>query len=176
MNLDGVCITDHETMAIRHLVREGEQENGLVVVIGQEYETPQGGLLFVPFEELAQGLEAGPLPRLVRASGGVAVGAHPFRTERPLQEQLLARGLCSLLEGSKGRNTALESMKVQAWREKYAFREVNGSDAHSLEGLGRYPTRFLQRVDSRESLVTALKSGGFQTETGCPVRETAHVP
>lgn len=42
-NLDGVCITDHQTMTVSNQIHEGEQNNGLVVLIGQEYEPPQGG-------------------------------------------------------------------------------------------------------------------------------------
>lgn len=175
-NLDGVCLTDHHAMTVLRRLREGEQENGLVIIVGQEYETAQGDfLLFGPFEDLPPGLEAWRLLQLVRDSGGVAIGAHPFRSKRPLQEHFVSSGLCPIVEGMNGRNTVAENMKLQTWRRKHSFREVGGSDAHTLDELGRYPTRFLQRIDSREALINTLKSGEFQVETGSPLHQTAHV-
>ena len=39
IGLDGICITDHGSMAISRYIREGRQPNGLIVIIGMEYET-----------------------------------------------------------------------------------------------------------------------------------------
>ena len=43
--LDGVCITDHDTMAIRHHLSEGIQDNGLCLIFGMEYSSPDGDFL-----------------------------------------------------------------------------------------------------------------------------------
>lgn len=37
--LDGVCITDHDTLAVRNTISEGVQNNGLCVIFGMEYTT-----------------------------------------------------------------------------------------------------------------------------------------
>ena len=42
--LDGVCITDHHTMAVRHAISEGIQANGLCVIFGMEYSTREAEL------------------------------------------------------------------------------------------------------------------------------------
>ncbi len=43
IGLDGICITDHESMAVGKYIGEGRQPNGLTVIIGMEYKTPEGG-------------------------------------------------------------------------------------------------------------------------------------
>jgi hypothetical protein len=158
--LDGVCITDHDTMAARQLVTEGVQGNGLVVIIGQEYTTRQGDfLLFGPYENLPLGLSAEKVLGHVRATGGAAIGAHPFRNRRGVDRDLIRSGLCPILEQENGRNTALENAQTRTWFTRYPLIPVAGSDAHSLEELGRFPVRFPSPIHSRMDLVSALISG-----------------
>ncbi|MDZ7761797.1 MAG: PHP domain-containing protein [Desulfovermiculus sp.] len=158
--LDGVCITDHDTMAAGQLVAEGVQDNGLVVIIGQEYTTRQGDfLLFGPYEDLPLGLRAEKVLNHVRANGGVAIGAHPFRKGRSMDPALIRSGLCPIIEQENGRNTALENAQTQTWLTRYPLIPVAGSDAHSLEELGRLPFRFPSSIHSRMDLISALNSG-----------------
>ncbi|MFP4035651.1 MAG: PHP domain-containing protein, partial [Desulfovermiculus sp.] len=83
--LDGVCITDHDTMAAGQVIAEWVQGNGLVVIIGQEYTTRQGDfLLFGPYEDLPPGLSAEKVLSHVRVTDGAAIGAHPFRRGRAI--------------------------------------------------------------------------------------------
>ncbi len=170
--LDGVCVTDHDTMALRLTVAEGRQANGLCLIIGMEYTTSEGDfLLFGPFENLASGLEAPELLRLVDEGGGVAVAAHPFRRGRKTREYLIREGLCNIVEGINGRNTAGENRRTAAWRDNYAVGLVGGSDAHSAVELGRSTTVFSMPIQSSADMVKALKSGEF-TMTGS-IQETA---
>jgi len=158
--LDGVCITDHDTMAAGQLVTEGVQDNGLVVIIGQEYTTRQGDfLLFGPYQDLPLGLRAEKLLEHVQATGGAAVGAHPFRKGRSVDSVLIRSGLCRIIEQENGRNSALENTQTQAWIARYPLIPVAGSDAHSLEELGRFPLRFPSPIHSRMDLISALNSG-----------------
>lgn len=163
--LDGVCITDHNTMAVRHQLTEGIQPNGLCVIFGLEYSTSDGDfLLFGPFSELPQGLPAADLLRLVRMVGGVAVAAHPFREGRSTSEELIDQGLCGIIEAVNGRNTEEENLRAAAWQEHYGVKMVGGSDAHNLNELGRITTRMTHAVTSGEDLVSALRHGAFSLE------------
>jgi predicted metal-dependent phosphoesterase TrpH len=160
--LDGVCITDHDTMAASRYVPEGVLGNGLCVLFGMEYTTANGDfLLFGPFEELPPGLPARLLLKHVENSGGVAIAAHPFRAHRPTQEHLIQNGMCSIVEGINGRNADHENQSVMAWEGKYNIMQVGGSDAHSLEELGRVHTTFSTAIQSRRDLIRALKEGSF---------------
>jgi len=170
--LDGVCITDHDTMALRLTVAEGRQTNGLCLIIGMEYTTPEGDfLLFGPFEDLASGLEAPQLLRLVNERGGAAVAAHPFRRGRKTGEYLIKDGLCSIIEGINGRNKTEENRRTAAWRDSYAVGLIGGSDAHSAAELGRSTTVFHVPIQNSADMVKALKSGEF-TMTRSIAQET----
>jgi len=157
--LDGVCITDHDTMDAGLAIEEGFHD-GLLVIIGMEYATPQGDfLLFGPLENLSPGLAARDMLGLVREAGGVAVAAHPCRRSRPADETLAASGLVDCLEVVNGRNRPPEDRCAQDWATRYGITPVGGSDAHNLAELGCAPTRFLDPVASRAELVAALKNG-----------------
>ena len=161
--LDGVCITDHHTMAVRHAVSEGIQANGLCVIAGMEYSTREGDfLLFGPFEDLSPGLSSQSLLRHVESSGGVAIAAHPFRPSRQVNEELIKERLCTIVEGVNGRNTTDENERVLRWQRQYQVSLVGGSDAHSLDELGRVPTAFTTQIHSRTDLIKALKMGFFE--------------
>ena len=160
LGLDGVCLTDHDTMAARSVVREGVQPDGLVVLVGMEYATSRGDfLLFGPFEDLAPGLAASEVLALVEESGGAAVAAHPCRLARPTDRDVVAAGLVHALETINGRNTAEENRMARHWPDRFGLPAVGGSDAHSLEELGRMPTRFLTSIRSRLDLIRALRGG-----------------
>ncbi|MBC8317733.1 MAG: PHP domain-containing protein [Desulfobulbaceae bacterium] len=160
--LDGVCITDHNSMDIRRYVKEGFLGNGLCVVFGMEYSTSRGDfLIFGPFEELPPGLPAQLLLKHVERSGGVAIAAHPFRSQRPTDESLIKNEMCRIVEGVNGRNAHHENESVLGWQKKYNIRQVGGSDAHSLEELGSVKTAFTTPIHSRTDLIRALKQDSF---------------
>lgn len=158
--LDGVCLTDHDTMAAGQRVREGRQADGLWVLLGMEYATPQGDfLLFGPFADLPPGLAADILLPMVDEAGGVAVAAHPFRALRPAGEAVIAAGTCRVVEGLNGRNTAWENRRVEQWLHRYQLSVCGGSDAHHLDELGQVATNFNVPIKSRRDLIQALRNG-----------------
>jgi predicted metal-dependent phosphoesterase TrpH len=156
--LDGICITDHDTMDVRHILSEGFQENGLCVVFGMEYSTSQGDfLVFGPFENLQPRLTADLLLQIVDQSGGIAVAAHPFRKQRPVSEHIIKKGWCRTIECINGRNTPAENLEVEKWRQCYELTECGGSDAHSVEEVGTFATHFFVSIRTRVDLIRALK-------------------
>ncbi|XCN74125.1 MAG: PHP domain-containing protein [Candidatus Electrothrix aestuarii] len=177
--LDGVCITDHDTMAAVDLLKEGMQENGLCVLIAMEYATKGGDfLLFGPFEHLPLGLPAEIMLAAVKAAGGVAVAAHPLRPGRSIDTSLLEKGLCRIIEGVNGRNTPEANQEVRHWPERYQIGAVGGSDAHTLDELGKVPTQFTVPIQSRADLIRALREGLYkpmvweEVRTASPQRQS----
>jgi predicted metal-dependent phosphoesterase TrpH len=157
LDLDGVCITDHQTMDVRHQIKEGPQSNGLIVIVGMEYDTPDGDfLIFGPYEEIPPGMGGEALLNHVKTTGGVAVAAHPFRKGRMLNETLVQNRLCHVAEGINGRNSDIENLKFDRLRKRYGLTEIGGSDAHTLTELGRAVTRFSAPIRSRKDLIYAL--------------------
>ncbi|WP_291321090.1 PHP domain-containing protein [Desulfonatronospira sp.] len=159
LSLDGVCITDHNTLEAGILVREGIQEDGLCVIIGQEYSSLDGHfLIFGPEKEFEPYLPGEEISRRVTRLGGVMIASHPYRAMQKVNERLASSGIISYAEGLNGRNSGLENSLAQLWHDKYGISLTGGSDAHSIEELGRVGTFFSEPVRSREELVKALLS------------------
>ncbi len=167
LGLDGVAITDHSSMDSRREISEGLQDNGLCVLIGMEYDTPEGDfLLFGEFDDLKPGLAAPELLCLVEDRQGVAIGAHPCREGRSLNPGILALSGCRIIEGLNGRNSDAENRRVDELIKKYPLYQCGGSDAHSLDELGRTATHFEESITTGPQLIAALKKGRYS-----PVRK-----
>lgn len=158
--LNGVCITDHHSVdALRHIV-PGKQSNGLQVFVGQEYSTRHGDfLIFGPQAPLPAGLSAEQLMADVARQNGIAVAAHPFRPQRAVSEFIIRKGLCRIVESVNGRNSPAANHDVEQWRRRYNLVECAGSDAHTLEELGKAKTRFQVPIHTTDDLIHALKKG-----------------
>jgi predicted metal-dependent phosphoesterase TrpH len=175
--LDGICITDHDTMDIRHTLSEGIQENGICVIFGMEYSTSQGDfLVFGPFEKLEPNLPAHQLLRTVERNGGVAVAAHPFRRKRPVNEKIIQEGLCDAIESFNGRNTLIENLAAERWRRCYDLIECGGSDAHTMDEVGAFATRFFVAIRTRSDLIMALKKRQCRPQIPSFVKPRAYIP
>ncbi len=158
--LDGVCITDHESTAVLSQISEGFQPNGLLVLVGMEYTTPQGDfLIFGNIEDVSTGLDASELLASVQQLGGAAIAAHPCRGWRPTEMAIFEQSLCSLVEVKNGRNNPLENDLAMALARKHGLTSIAGSDAHTLAELGVCPTRFTVPIANRDDLVRALNQG-----------------
>jgi predicted metal-dependent phosphoesterase TrpH len=158
--LEGVCITDHNTMAAQKEIKEGLQPDGLCVLFGMEYDTPEGDfLVFGPFENLKTGMNAKELLNLVKEREGIAVAAHPYRIDRSLDKTLIEQGLCRIVESVNGRNQYHENFKVKELAERYDLVQCGGSDAHQLSELGKTATCFAMPITNRQDLIHALREG-----------------
>jgi len=160
--LDGVCITDHDTMDIRNFCLEGLQRDGLCIIFGMEYSTSEGDfLIFGPFEEVPRGLSAKEILTEVNEAGGVAIAAHPCRKARPTKEYVIREGYCRIVEGINGRNQEHENQMALSLYQNYPVSFVGGSDSHTLEELGGVATRIGCKIRTRSDLIKALKDVNF---------------
>jgi predicted metal-dependent phosphoesterase TrpH len=167
--LDGVCVTDHDCMQAGRVIREGVQADGLVVIVGMEYTTPEGDfLVFGNVEDLRPGLSAGKLLSAVSGRLGAVVAAHPFRRGRSTAAHLISSGCVDIIESVNGRNTAEENSRARDLLVHLPMSSCGGSDAHTLEELGCVRTRFDMPISSRADLVQALRKGLCRPEAdGC---------
>lgn len=165
--LDGVCITDHDTTDVLSQIDEGFQSDGLLVLVALEYATPQGDfLIFGDVSNLSLGLSYVQLRSVIQKRGGAIVAAHPFRGWRPTDPLILKRYLPTVVEAVNGRNTDAEDAQALQLANKLGLPCSGGSDAHTLDELGRFPTHFSVSISSMDDLVAALKAGQCEPAFG----------
>jgi predicted metal-dependent phosphoesterase TrpH len=155
--LDGLCITDHDSMEIR---AECPSDADFPVFVGVEMFTRQGDIV-------AFGLETLPRPNpdarefvdFVKERGGFCFAAHPFRGGNGLGRHL--GGLRNLhgVEVLNGANLEEENRKALAECRRLNLVPVGGSDAHTGRDVGRCATWFPGSIATERDLVEALKSG-----------------
>lgn len=158
--LDGVCITDHDSMGLRDYAEDYARRTGFPIFVGVEYFSLQGDIT-------AWGIDTFPDHRIdaqdfidqVNRSGGFCVSCHPFRNNnRGLEENLgSVQGLhgVEVLNGS----TTLEANRTALqWCRRLGLQPIGSSDAHVTKQVGKYATWLPQRVETVEELAALLRS------------------
>ena len=160
--LDGLCITDHDSMGLKDRAEWYARETGFPIFVGVEYYSLWGDIT-------AWGLDDFPRERIaaqdfidqVKSQGGYCVACHPFRNNnRGLGEHLReVRGLdgVEVLNGS----TSPEANQ-EAWNycRELSLAPIGASDAHWLSQLGVYATWLPEYVDNLTDFVRVLRQGG----------------
>jgi predicted metal-dependent phosphoesterase TrpH len=160
--LDGICITDHDTIASLPVIKNIPETSGICIFLGIEYTTRKGDfLVFGPVEYIPQGLSAEKLLAWVKKEGGVVIPAHPFRKSRPADYDILHS--FEIIELLNGRNSPSENESCRKWFAKYGNGKMvtGGSDAHTLEEVGKMVTVFNKNIYSIEALINELKYGKY---------------
>ena len=166
IGLDGIVITDHDT--IRESLRAAElaPEYGLIGIPGVEVSTAAGHLLAIgvderpePHRPLRETVET------VRDLGGVAVVPHPFQRTR----HGVRRGRITDCDAIEVYNswifTGYRNRRAKQFAVRHDYPGVAASDAHSAKYLGRaYTELTVESVDSKAELdsdriVEALANG-----------------
>jgi predicted metal-dependent phosphoesterase TrpH len=162
IGLDGICITDHDTVAAKHVLHNISDRSGLCVIIGMEYTTAEGDfLVFSPCYEIPMGLNAQELFSYVIKQGGIAISAHPFRKNRPASRAVLESS--HIIEAMNGRSNYDENELSKKWiiSRGNATRGIGGSDAHTINEVGRVVTVFKNNIYGLEDLIRELHSGTY---------------
>ncbi len=158
--LDGICITDHDSMGLRERAAAYSRETGFPIFVGVESYTLQGDIT-------AWGIESCPQVRIpaqdfidqVNAEGGFCVACHPFRNNnRGLEENLkVVRGLhgIEVLNGS----TSIEAnRRAMRYCRELGCKPVGASDAHVEDKIGVYATWLPEYVDNLSDFVRQLRT------------------
>lgn len=161
--LDAICITDHDSMGLKHFAEEYAKRVDFPIFVGIEFYSLQGDIIAFGIEDYPpERISAQQFVDYVKERGGVCYSAHPFRNNRRgLEEHLLEiKGLdgIEVLNGS----TRTDACKIAAeYSEKLNLIPVGASDCHVPEKVGICATYFPQKVESMEDLVHAFKEGGM---------------
>lgn len=143
-NLDGIAVTDHDTLANAERVRECASD-GLAVVSGVEVTTTEGHLLGIGVTEAPPQTDPLSAVDAIHDRGGVAVLSHPFDAMRQFYDTGLAE-LAAVVDGVEATNSRCvrESFNRQAraFAAHHGLAMTGGSDAHFPMEVGRASTEF----------------------------------
>ena len=164
MGVDGICLTEHNVFAdYGNLDALGKAYN-LRIFVGTEILTCQGDILCFGLDEIPKSeISAQELLCRMEALGGATIAAHPYRENgRGLGN--LAGELSNLtaVEAYNGNTRPCNNGKAIGLSLKTGLPMTGGSDAHSLNRVGVYATRFDAPVESMADLVSQLRGGQFR--------------
>ena len=162
VGIDGICITDHNTIASKSALAKIADNAGLSVIVGIEYTTSNGDfLIFGSVDHIPAKMDAKDLLKWVQKEGNVAIAAHPFREDRPFDTGLLQS--LKIVEGLNGRNKPNENELCKNWLKKHGegMKEIGGSDAHTLKEVGQVVTVFKKNIYNMDDLVRELLYGNY---------------
>lgn len=163
VGLDGIVVTDHDTVRGAERVVDLASDADLVVIVGCEVSTADGHLLAI-------GVDAAPEPgrpltvtaREVRSDGGLAVVPHPFQRSR---HGVRASDIVDV-DGVEVYNAqtlvGLRNRQAERFADRYGYPSFGGSDAHRAVTVGRAVTEV--RVPeiaplTPETVVESMRAG-----------------
>ena len=147
--LDGVAITDHNTIAGALALKEMApwpttcQGRPFVVIVGEEIETTKGGILGLFLkEEISEGLTPEEAMTRIREQGGLVGVCHPLdRLRRSAMRQVALLDILDELDFLEGFNSRVtfpsDNRKAQALAQAQGLPMTAGSDAHTAYEIGR---------------------------------------
>ncbi len=161
--LDGVCITDHDSMGLRDYAEDYARRTGFPIFVGVEYFSLQGDIT-------AWGIDTFPDHRIdaqdfidqVNRSGGFCVSCHPFRNNnRGLEENLRrVRGLhgVEVLNGSTTPEANRTALRFCREVSCHPFRNNNRGLEENLRRVrGLHGVEVLNGSTTPEANRTALR-------------------
>lgn len=180
IGLDGLCVTDHDSLGILEIIDRLRAESGFPIFAGAEYLTTDGDFLTFGLDTLPEpGLSAAQLQQRVEAAGGVTVACHPFRTNnRGVGDGARSLPFTHAVECFNGSTSQAHNLRALRMAESLGAARTGSSDAHRADRLGRFATRFPGPIRNTAELIGALRArkstpvmriqGGFMDITDTP--------
>lgn len=156
--LDGVCITDHDSMGLRDYAAQYARKVDFPIFVGIEFFSLQGDITAWGLDACPDTrIDAQPFLDLVNAAGGFCVSCHPFRNNnRGLEDRLRqVKGLhgVEVLNGS----TSMEANRTALrYCRELGLKPIAASDAHVPKQVAKYVTWLPERVFTLEDFIAQL--------------------
>lgn len=169
LGIEGVCVTEHDMTWDADALKEAMQTYQFPVFGGVEVKTNHGHILVFGLKEFDREFwRIEKLRRVVDEAGGVMIAAHPIRTvsrELPVSK-LAERPLFSFvdeIEVYNGASSDDENNIASQVGRFLNYTGVGGSDAHSVNEVGRCVTVFEKDIENEAQLVVELKAKRFKS-------------
>lgn len=177
--IHGLVLTEHGILWKPEKLQPLQEEaakRGILILAGQEITCMEMGkrqdfLIFGLNESLGTRGLAKDLVNEAHDKGGLVIAAHPFKPSRlgvgyhGAGDDIYHLGVdaIELLHPSHD-NIARE--KVKAAAHDLNIPVTGGSDAHEIYQLGKYATRFFDKVETMEDLIQVINTGKLEPVNG----------
>ena len=178
LNLDGICLTEHQVLWDPAAVDKLAREAGIKIFRGNEFTTNQGDVLVFGFyEDIKELVMIQELREKVLKDGGFMIAAHPFRGFKTfgigqLQmtvEQAAKRKMFEFVDAveiGNGKLSQDENDMARKVAEKLGLPGTGGSDAHRVDEVATWVTVFEKGIENEQELLEELHGSRFRTEVG----------
>ncbi|MBI5061428.1 MAG: CehA/McbA family metallohydrolase [Candidatus Aenigmarchaeota archaeon] len=155
--LDGIAITDHDTMAGIKAARLQAKKSGIIFIQGLEITTASGDILALGVEKIPKTKDILEILDNIRQQGGVSIIAHPYAGYFPVSLADMAhllKGKIDAIEVYNASTSMPANLEASRLAKKLGILGVAGSDAHFLEMIGAAYT-----ISDDSDIITAIKCG-----------------
>ena len=173
LGLDAICFTEHQVVWDAQEVNNLSKEGEIKIFRGNEFTTNQGDILVFGFEkDIKELLTIQELRDEVNAVDGFMIAAHPFRGFKTFgigQLQMTVEQACELkvfdfvdaIEIKNGRLSDDENDMAIKVAAQLGLPGTAGSDAHSVDEVGKCVIDFEKEIQNEQELLEELKAGRF---------------
>jgi predicted metal-dependent phosphoesterase TrpH len=174
--LDGLCVTEHNKLWSRDEAADLAKRFGLLVLRGVEVTTTGGDILAFGLEQAPESLiSPAELKKLVDASHGLAIAAHPFRgfllfgfsamsTDLKEASDNLTFQSVHGLEVCNSMVTDAENALAGDVADALGLLKVGGSDAHSPAAVGKCVMNFHESLRDEYGLIELIRARAYTLE------------
>ena len=158
--LDGIALTDHNTIDGLDEAKKIGIKNGIIVITGCEIKSMHGDILaYGVTDVIKKGMSVTETIYRIHELNGIAVAAHPYPeiSHRTKMYKFLNLGF-DVIE-TKNARSLLMNYKSKKMAEKLNIPQTGGSDAHSLGEIGNAYTEIDSKDKTEKSILEAIKSG-----------------
>jgi predicted metal-dependent phosphoesterase TrpH len=170
--LDGFVLTEHRQFDDASDYRSLEDQFGLLILKASEVETEYGHVLVYGVnDDLRAAFDFARVDNALatvleesKRCGAVAVPCHPGRPKVGLcahWEDLGPVESVHTVETLNGGSREGENELALQYAEQNGWKCIGGSDSHIVSHIGRYATRFEDKLENIDDLVAALQCGRF---------------
>ncbi|KXA94605.1 hypothetical protein AKJ39_04665 [candidate division MSBL1 archaeon SCGC-AAA259J03] len=154
--LDGIAITDHDSVAGLEEAMVIASEEDFLVIPGIEISSGDGHILGLGVsEQIPAGLSAAKTVEKIREKGGIAISAHPFSLD--LKPFSALRAEFDAVEVFNPKRY-IGNRLAENYAQEYNLSKVGGSDAHFCDEVGLAGIR-LDAKPEVDEILKRIKEG-----------------